>query len=268
MSIPGLKPIIFYDVASVLQDEPWSPNTIKTRHVTYLRSSSSSLTCHRYCLTFKGLPFQTVWLEFPEIKSFYEQHSLVPSTLHNLSGTRTPVCTHPVIMDPNTNRLIADSFAIAQYLDEQYPDTPKVLPNNTAALIHIFQTAFFEAINDTIKEYYIRDREEQFGIPWEQFATPEKTEEQWNALRAACNTVDGWYGKSTSQFILGDTPCFADFTVAGLCNWIRYCHEDQEWEEMKSWNGGRWRRLVEATDKYLDFPKMQTTNGNFSDLKL
>ncbi|KAG2358456.1 hypothetical protein BDR07DRAFT_1473112 [Suillus spraguei] len=197
MSIPGLKPIIFYDIASVLENEPWSGNTIKTR----------------YCLTFKGLPFQTVWLEFPEIKPFYEQHSL---------GTPAPVCTLPVIMDPNTNRLIADSFAIAQYLDEQYPDTPKVLPNNTAALIHIFHTAFFEAIkgammvacfkgaqklNPKSKEYYIRHREEQFGIPWEQFATPEKTRNR------------------------------------------------SEWEEMKSWNGGRWRRLVEATDKYLDFPK-------------
>lgn len=92
-------------------------------------------------------------------------------------------------------------------------------------------------------------------MPWEQFATPEKTEEQWNALRAACNTVDGWYATSSGQFILGDTPCFADFTVAGLCNWVRYCYEDQEWEEMKSWNGGRWRRLVEVTDRYLDFSK-------------
>ncbi|KAG2066951.1 hypothetical protein BDR04DRAFT_1058749 [Suillus decipiens] len=255
MSIPGLKPIILYDLASALQNEPWSPNTIKTR---------------RYCLTFKGLPFQTVWLEFSEIKPFYEQHSLVPTTLYNIRGTPTPLCTLPVIMDPNTNRLIADSFAIAQYLDEQYPDTPKVLPNSTAALIHIFHTAFFEAIKGCMslscfrgarkldpksKEYYIRDREEHLGIPWEQFATPEKTKEQWNALRAACNTIDGWYAKSTGQFILGDTPCFADFTVAGLCNWIRYCYEDREWEEMMGWNGGRWRRLVEATDKYLDFPK-------------
>ncbi|KAG2066942.1 hypothetical protein BDR04DRAFT_1106024 [Suillus decipiens] len=254
MSISSLKPIIFYDIPSVLQNEPWSPNTIKTR----------------YCLTFKGLPFQTVWLEFPEIKPFYEQHSLAPTALRSIKGIPTPVCTLPVIMDPNTNRLIADSFAIAQYLDEQYPDTPKVLPNNTAALVHVFRTAFFDAtrggillacfrgaqkLNPKSKEYYIRDRTERFGIPWEQFATPENTEEQWNALRAACNTVDGWYAKSSGQFILGDAPCFADFTVAGLCNWVRYCYENQEWEEMKNWNGGRWRRLVEVTDRYLDFSK-------------
>lgn len=254
MSIPGLKPIIFYDIPNLVQSEPWSPNTMKTR----------------YCLTFKGLPFQTVWLEYPEIKPFYEQHSLVPTTLRTIKGTPMPVHTLPIIMDPNTNRFITDSFAIAQYLDEQYPDTPKVLPNNTAALVHVFHTAFYNAVKGTIllgcfrgaqklnpesKEYYIRTREERFGIPWEQFATPEKREEQWNALRAGCDTVDGWYAASSGQFMLGDTPCFADFIVAGLCNWIRYCFENEEWEEVKSWNGGRWWRLVEATDRYLDCSK-------------
>ncbi|KAG1849946.1 hypothetical protein DFJ58DRAFT_794525 [Suillus subalutaceus] len=225
MSMPGLKPIIFYDIPNVVQNEPWSPNTMNTR----------------YCLTFKGLPFQTVWLEFPEIRPFYEQHSLVPTT-----------------------SLIKDSFAIAQYLDEQYPDTPKVLPNGTAALVHVFQTAFYNAVKGTSllagfrgaqklnpesKEYYIRTCEERFGIPWEQFAMHEKREEQWDALRVAYNTMDGWYATSSGQFILGDTPCFADFMVAGLCNYIRYCFENEEWEED---DGGR---LVEATDKYLDCSK-------------
>ncbi|KAG2147442.1 uncharacterized protein EDB93DRAFT_1085549 [Suillus bovinus] len=247
----GLKPIIFYDFSSIVQGKPWSVATMQTR----------------YCLTFKRLPFQTVCLEFPEIKPFYEQHSLAPTTLRSINGTLTPVHTLPVIMDPNTNRLITDSFAIAQYLDEQYPDTPKVLPDNTAALVCAFLTAFHNVIKDIIvlgsfrgaqklnpksKEYYIRTRVERFGIPWEQFATPERREKQWNALRAACNTVDGWYATSSSQFILGDTPCFADFVVAGLCKWVQYCFENQEWEELKGWNGGRWRRLVEATDKYLD----------------
>jgi glutathione S-transferase len=174
------------------------------------------------------------------------------------------VPTLPVIMDPNTNRFISDSFAIAQYLDEQYPDTPKVLPYGTAALIHAFQTAFFnaargafrlcmvkgaETLNPESKEYYIRTRSEWFGVPWE-LGPPE---ERWNELRVVCDTVDGWYSKSTSQFILGDTPCFADFEVAAYFKWIEYCFEKQEWEEVKSWNGGRWGKLVEATEKYLSY---------------
>ncbi|KAG0708473.1 hypothetical protein DFH29DRAFT_892774 [Suillus ampliporus] len=254
MSTSGLKPIILYDIPSIVQGQPWSPNAMKTR----------------YCLTFKGLPFETVWVEYPKIKPFYEQNSLAPTALRAMKGTPMPVHTLPVIMDPNTNRFISDSFAIAQYLDEQYPDTPKVLPYGTAALVHVFDTTFLNTTRGTIKmatvkgaqklnpesrEFYIRTRTERFGIPWEQFALPEKREEQWNILRAACNTVDGWYAKSSGQFILGDTPCFADFIVAGRFKWMQYCFEKQEWEEVKSWNGGRWGKLVDATDKYLDCSK-------------
>jgi glutathione S-transferase len=185
-----------------------------------------------------------------------------------IKGTAIPVPTLPVIMDPNTNRFISDSFAIAQYLDEQYPDTPKVLPYGTAALIHVFHTASLNAVrgafklwmvkgaemlNPESKEYYIRTRAERFGVPWEQLAPLEKREEQWNELRVSCDTVDGWYSKSTGQFILGDTPCFADFELAARFKWIEYCFEKQEWEEVKSWNGGRWGKLVEAIEKYFSY---------------
>jgi len=247
-----LKPIIFYDIASVVQGQPWSPNTMKTR----------------YCLNFKGLPFETVWLEYPKIKPFYEQNSLAPTTSWVIKGSPTPVHTLPVIMDPNTNRFISDSLAIAQYLDEQYPDAPKVLPydSDEAALIDAFQSAFMNAakgisklgifkgaqkLSPESKEYYIRTRVEWLGIPWEQFALPEEVDKFWDGLRAACDIADEWYAKSSGPFILGDTPCFADFLVAGLFKWIQYGFEKQEWEEIKSWSGGRWGKLVEATDKYL-----------------
>jgi glutathione S-transferase len=266
MSTSGLKPIIFYDIPSIVQGRSCSPNTTKTRYVDCtqdFRLIVNRLT-RRYCLAFKGLPFETVWIECPNIKPFYEQNSLAPTTSCVIEGIPTPVHTLPVIMDPNTNKLVSDT--IAQYLDEQYPDMPKVLPYGTAALIYAFQTAFLDAsknatrmimvkgaqtLNPETKEFYIPTRAERFGIPWEEFSPPEKREEQWNELRAVCNTADGWYAKSSGQFILGDTPCFADFMVAGRLKWIQNCFEMQEWEEIKSWNGGRWGKLVEATDKYV-----------------
>ncbi|KAG2147461.1 uncharacterized protein EDB93DRAFT_1250605 [Suillus bovinus] len=246
-----LKPIIFYDVSSIVQGKSWFVGTIQTR----------------YCLTFKRLPFQTVWLEYTEIKPFYEQHSLAPFATRNVNGTPITIHTLPVIMDPNTNRWIKDTFEIAQYLDEQYPDTPKLMPHNTAALIHVFHTAFYQAIKNTIllacfksaqklkpesKGYYIRTRVERFDIPWMHFASIKIRVAQWNALRTGYNIIDGWYAMSRGQFLLGDTPCFADFIVAALCKWAQYCCEDLEWEEMKNWNRGRWGRLMEAIDRYSD----------------
>lgn len=45
-----------------------------------------------------------------------------------------PWYTLPIIYDPSTDRVVADSLEIAKYLDEQYPETPNVIPPGTDAL--------------------------------------------------------------------------------------------------------------------------------------
>jgi glutathione S-transferase len=78
----------------------------------------------RYCLGYKGLPFTTVWIELPDIAGLLQS-----------KGITSPPYTLPSIEDPNTGALIVDSLAIATYLDETYPETPKVLnPAGRAAL--------------------------------------------------------------------------------------------------------------------------------------
>jgi glutathione S-transferase len=42
-----------------------------------------------------------------------------------------PHYTLPVIYDPNTNTAVSDSYNIAKYLDEHYPDTPTAIPRGT-----------------------------------------------------------------------------------------------------------------------------------------
>jgi hypothetical protein len=37
MSTSELKPIIFYDIPSIVQGQPWSPNTMKTRYVNRIQ---------------------------------------------------------------------------------------------------------------------------------------------------------------------------------------------------------------------------------------
>ena len=50
--------------------------------------------------------------------------------------------TVPTIYDPKTKRVVTDSFAIAKYLDETYPDTPNLVPRGTAGL----QEAYLEMV--------------------------------------------------------------------------------------------------------------------------
>ncbi|KAG9308897.1 hypothetical protein JVU11DRAFT_11357 [Chiua virens] len=103
-----LKTIILYDIPCITPGRPWSPNTMKTR----------------YSLGYKGLPFTTVWVEFPDI-----------SALLQSKGIDQGPYTLPAIEDPNTGAVIVDSLAIATYLDETYPETPKLMSPAARALM-------------------------------------------------------------------------------------------------------------------------------------
>ena len=53
----------------------------------------------------------------------------------------SPMYTLPAIHDPSTGTSVADSTAIARYLDATYPDTPRVIPEGTEAFREAFEVA-------------------------------------------------------------------------------------------------------------------------------
>ncbi|KIJ59653.1 hypothetical protein HYDPIDRAFT_100338 [Hydnomerulius pinastri MD-312] len=239
------KPIIFYDIPHSVQGSPWSPNTLKTR----------------YTLGYKGIPFTTTWVEYPDIEPLLKSKGAKPTQVNGLT-----VYTLPVIEDPSTGAVISDSYDIALYLDKTYPDTPKVIPDGTQALIEAFHSGILTAFKDTIllssvigcaklnppsQEYYKRTRVERYNKKWEDFSPPEARPEQWKEMRRAWNAVDGWYQKSSGTFIMGDKPCFADFIVGGRIKWAKVSYSDNDWNEMAKWNGGRWEKLLKDLDPYL-----------------
>ncbi|KAG2223012.1 hypothetical protein INT45_012311 [Circinella minor] len=105
--------IILYDL-KLFQTSglPWSPHTCKTR----------------YALNYKGIPYKTVWLTFPEV------HTEIPK----ITKSDAPP-TVPVIVDVlHDNKVVQDSWEIAKYLDETYPDTPKLFNNDIGAQMFLY----------------------------------------------------------------------------------------------------------------------------------
>lgn len=99
-------PMTFYDIALA----PPAPKT----------SCSPNPWKSRYTLNFKKAFYKTTWVPFLDITS-------VRSAL-NIPASRTfadgsPYHTLPVLSDPATGRIIGDSFEIATYLHEQYPES-------------------------------------------------------------------------------------------------------------------------------------------------
>ncbi|EPQ61228.1 hypothetical protein GLOTRDRAFT_109364 [Gloeophyllum trabeum ATCC 11539] len=240
--------IILYDLPRrEMEKGPWSPNTLKAR----------------FALEFKGLPYKTVWIEYPDVAAHCQKIGAKPT---GKWPDGTPLYTLPVIQDPNTDAVVSDSYAIAEYLDAHYATPRSLIPAGTEGL----HAAFFKAITDNAfaklfpiipaavakllnppsAEYFVRTREAQFG-KLDEFCPPgPKREQQLKEAKAGLDIVEGWYQKAGKDtlYLMGDTPSWADLIVAAYMVGMKRMqgeHSD-EWKQISSWNSGRWAKLAEA----------------------
>ena len=205
-------------------------------------------------------------MEYPDIESLCLKLGAAPT---ELKSDGRPHYTLPVIYDASTKKAISESAAIAKYLDETYPDTPQLFPDGTAALQAVFLDGVWatfglplfmiiisrvcKGLNPPSEEYFRRTREAKFGAKLEELNTPD----QWVALEAGLAKLDRWLsanGPGKDELFLGDRISFADVQVAGILVWgkITFGEGSEEWQKIISWNGGRWKRLLERFDQYAE----------------
>ncbi|KAL0569596.1 hypothetical protein V5O48_012369 [Marasmius crinis-equi] len=249
--MPPQNIIEFYDIPSKLPGIAWSPNTWKTR----------------YCLNYKGIPYKTIWVEYPDIASTCKRIGAAPST-YKRDGT--PYYTLPVIHDPSTGKTISDSPLIAEYLEQTYPDTPRLFPPGTRSLQAAFYDAFEDhhlnhialfvvpktalILNPRSFEFFKEDRSKRLGSVAMEDLYPkgEKKTELWQKWKDQWGAVDKWMKDSETVLVMEDTITFADFVVAGWVMWCRclWGPESEEWKEIAGWHGGRWGRLLDRLAKF------------------
>ncbi|KAF8515792.1 hypothetical protein BU17DRAFT_93208 [Hysterangium stoloniferum] len=100
--------ITLFDISSFCKPQAWSPNTWKARLV----------------LNYKQIPYKTVWVSFPDIEDTLKNIGGKPTGFKPNKGGNAPLYTLPAILDESgdTPVVIADSLAIAEYLDAKYPE--------------------------------------------------------------------------------------------------------------------------------------------------
>ncbi|KAG1735229.1 hypothetical protein EDB19DRAFT_1115190 [Suillus lakei] len=237
-----MQPIILYDIPSKLPTKRWAPNPSKTR----------------FCLGYKGLPHEIIWVEFCDIALTMKGIGASPT-----AGERY---TLPVITDPNTGAVVSDSHAIAKYLDETYPNKP-LIPHGAHVLVQTFETLFISTVlkpssrllmartleiqNEMSRELFIESRLKMFReTRWEDVAPAEKTQQMWAALKKGLGVVDEWYLKSGGRWIMGDIFSFADIVVVSWVAWWSAILNEQERQEIHALHGGRWaRRLADVNSE-------------------
>ena len=222
----------------------------------------------RFTLNYKGLPYKTEWLEFPDIESKCKEMGIAP-TRNTPDGT--PLYTLPAIWDPSTKTGVSESYRIAEYLDRTYPDTPRVLfdgieeytqiMSGSAGLPEFKSLALFVMpfvlphLNPVGQEYYRRTREQWFGKKWEDILpTGKAREEAWAQVKKGFDIVDALFQKYGGPFARGEQISFVDISLGASLYGFRFLWgEDSEfWKELSGWNDGRWGKHVEKIEKYAE----------------
>lgn len=168
----------------------------------------------RMALAHKGLDVTTIPVRFGEkAKIEFSGQQLVP-----------------VIRDGAN--VVADSWAIAEYLDAAYPDRPALFPAGSKPLTSFVRNwtqtrlsmplmrmvllDILDVIDPKDREYFRASREQRFGRKLEEIVAPE---EGRAALKAELAPVRETL--KSQPFLNGDAPAFADYCLFGVFMWAR-----------------------------------------------
>ncbi|KAH9480874.1 Glutathione S-transferase-like protein ustS [Psilocybe cubensis] len=231
--------IVLYDTPSKFPEKAWNFSAWKTR-----------LT-----LNFKGIPYTTHWVEFPDIEPLYKKLGIPPSK-NKPDGS--PFYTIPSIYDPSTGVYISDSVVIADYLDKTYPDKPRLIPEGTLdvqssfsdTVFHHLQPVFSVIGPSLIPKLNTPSADHMLARSSGQSQGPKPdTDVQWKAFEDGLNQMDAWYLRDGGKgpYLLGDIPSWGDIVMASVLTFLRIVvrEDSKEWKDITSWNDGRWKSRSE-----------------------
>lgn len=192
--------IKLFDLAAAEDDRRFSPYCWRTK----------------MALRHKGLEFETVPWRFTEKDAIaFSGQGLVP-----------------VILDGRSE--VHDSWAIALYLDQAYPQRPALFEGGQSRALSDFvgQWAFrvlhpsvfrvvildvFARIHEKDKAYFRASREKRFGVTLEEYAAEPK--KRLADLRGALEPLRPVLVQN--PFVSGAGPGYADYIVFGAFQWAR-----------------------------------------------
>ncbi|KAF9519898.1 hypothetical protein BS47DRAFT_1387833 [Hydnum rufescens UP504] len=235
----------------------WSPNTLKSR----------------IALNYKGIPFTTEWVEYPDIAPKFKALGLAP----NPEGTPY---TAPVIRytppGSKEGQYTMDSSAIADFLDRTFPARAlyRGSPQSQRAqrefrdLIQPCAYVRFRAFVlhgvasqlHPVSEAYFRGYLVPVYGPLDQLLTPRAKYDE-----ALAHVVEGF--NSLSEFVDREeaagnevlyapdeegvrAPTYAGMVFTGVLEWLHRAGGQEAWEDIINLNGGRWAQLWKAVEPY------------------
>ncbi|KAK1224309.1 hypothetical protein PQX77_012797, partial [Marasmius sp. AFHP31] len=212
-----------------------------------------------FILRYKKLHYEIVPIGLTDIEGIAKELGAAPTV--TFSSTKYTV---PFIKDSTTGKVISDSPAIAQYLDEAYPDTPPVVPAGSLILQRVFLSdaisrvgnIYKAAIRPKLVGHFPKDYQEAASRGRVPQPTPEEVAEAFKDGKTQFTKFSEILNGGTApfrEFAMGEKPTFADFGLVAFVYPAKFIYggESDEWKEMRSWANGwvGWvtDRVVEIT---------------------
>ncbi|THH30526.1 hypothetical protein EUX98_g3656 [Antrodiella citrinella] len=208
-----------------------------------------------FALNIKGLKYRTEWVEYPDIEGLCKKLGAGPT---GTQSDGSPYYTLPVIYDPSTHTVVADSIPIAEYLDDTYPDTPRLFAPGTRGLHAAFRSALAAAsrADDPLWNLIVRTREADEGKTLEEIAPEGEVRQGMLEVyeKQVLVKIASWYqANGNTTFIMGDDiPSNSDILVVSRFMWAKQTlgADSEVWTRIVSVDGGRWGRFMQAFEKY------------------
>ncbi|KAF9970616.1 hypothetical protein BGZ73_006646 [Actinomortierella ambigua] len=253
---------------------PSEPSEALSFYDIAMRQPIASFTCSpnpwksRFALNFKNVPYSTTWVQLPDIVKVRSGLGMDPCRKF---GDGTDFYTLPILVDPNTNSKIGDSFDIAVYLQSQYPTSGSgdlfppqkldyVFHGDHAFLVDAaftthsglmaYNLPFDPATIDAARAEFCRRVGVQSFDAFE--VKGEAREKMKESFRVTLGDLAKLFTRDTSgPFILGEQASYADIIVGSWLRMMRVTLPEHEWEEARAWHGGVFGRLYDALEKYM-----------------
>ncbi|KAH9476123.1 Glutathione S-transferase-like protein ustS [Psilocybe cubensis] len=243
--------LVLYDVRGH-GAQPWMPNIWRIRFI----------------LNFKGLPYETVWIELQDVERALSHIKAPPSSVRS---DGRPVYTLPVIVDPTRNPhspiILSNSNTIAEYLEDTYPARP-IFPQGSRAVQALFVHYIQEVFSKPLLPILVPMSHHQLPhstqthfrggqAPATTLVGPQRemawqaAREQFDFLAAIMdkNKGDG-YGDGVVAY--GNDVTYADFALCSILIWIKRMDAHEGWARVRTWNQGRWSRLLDRCRPFMD----------------
>lgn len=138
--------------------------------------------------------------------------------------------TVPVLIDGD--RTVADSWAIAEYLERAYPDRPALFPGNPASLrfaaswadrvlnaglVKLIVSDIPALLGEAERAYFVESREKRFGMTLAQVTADR--EAKLPEFRASLQPLRAVIQQQ--PFVAGEAPDYADYIMFGGFMWAR-----------------------------------------------